>query len=194
MNNTTKVISGLLLATITVGWAAFASNSISDTWTTTTEKVENFWWKMLWHEWKWRHWWMWEWMMMWDFGWRMENELSTDEKTALESMTDTQKKEFFDKKRTENEAKFDAREAVIDKLLSWETLTDSDKIIVEEIKKERAEHKIKKAEMKEIRTLIDKQKNWETLTTDEQTKIDDFKAKMPWKNSGTKKNTNNIKN
>jgi len=48
----------------------------------------------------------------------MENELTTDEKTSLESMTDTQKKEFFDKKRTENEAKFDAREAVIDKLLS----------------------------------------------------------------------------
>lgn len=184
MNNTTKVISGLLLATITVGWVSFASNSISDTWTTSIEKVNNWWWKIWWHEWKWRHWWMWEWMMMWSgFAWRMENELTTDEKTSLESMTDTQKKEFFDKKRTENEAKFDAREAVIDKLLSWETLTDWDKIIVQEIKTQRAAEKVKRTEMKEIRTLMDKQKNGETLTTDEQTKINDFKAKMPWKHS-----------
>ena len=118
--------------------------------------------------------------MMWGgFGWKMWNNLTAEEKTSLKSMTDIQKKEFFDKKRTENEAKIDAREAVIDKLLSWETLTDSDKIIVQEIKTKRAEEKVKRTEMREIRTLIDRQRNGETLTTDEQTKLDSFKAKMP---------------
>jgi hypothetical protein len=44
--------------------------------------------------------------------------LTDEEKTKLESMTDEEKKAFFETKRTELEAKQEAKEAVIDKLLN----------------------------------------------------------------------------
>ena len=113
----------------------------------------------------------------------MMDELTNAEKTALESMSDIQKKEFFDKKRIEMEAKMEAREAVIDKKLNDEVLTDAEKIILAEIKTKRAEMKAKKAEMKAafeaIKPILDKKQNGETLTTEEQVQLDAFKAKFP---------------
>ncbi len=118
----------------------------------------------------------------WGFGWGFHN-LTDEEKTQLESMTDEQKQAFFETKRAEQEAKMEAREIVIDKLLNGETLTDAEKLIVEEIKTERAEQKQRKLQAEELRTLFEKSKNWETLTTDEQAKLDELKASMPQKNT-----------
>lgn len=131
-------------------------------------------------KWKWPRWWEW-FGWKWGFGWGFHN-LTDEEKTQLESMTDEQKQTFFETKRAEQEAKMEARETVIDKLLNGETLTDADKLIVEEIKTERVEQKQRKLQAEELRTLFEKSKNWETLTTDEQAKIDEFKANMPQKN------------
>lgn len=118
----------------------------------------------------------------WGFGWGFHN-LTDEEKTQLESMTDEQKQAFFETKRAEQESKMEARETVIDKLLNGETLTDAEKLIVEEIKTERAEQKQRKLQAEELRTLFEKSKNWETLTTDEQAKLDELKASMPQKNT-----------
>ena len=93
--------------------------------------------------------------------------LTDDEKKSLESMTATQKKEFFQKK-------MDARDAVLDKLLNGESLSDADKVIVSEIKAERAKMKAERAQMDSIRTKIDKN---ETLTTEEQTFLDAHRPK-----------------
>ena len=103
----------------------------------------------------------------------MQN-LTDDEKKSLESMTDTQKKEFFQKKMDEQKAKMDARDAVLDKLLNGESLSDADKVIVSEIKAERAKMKAERAQMDNIRTKLDKN---ETLTTEEQTFLDAHRPK-----------------
>ena len=103
----------------------------------------------------------------------MQN-LTDDEKKSLENMTDTQKKEFFQKKMDEQKAKMDARDAVLDKLLNGESLSDADKVIVSEIKAERAKMKAERAQMDNIRTKLDKN---ETLTTEEQTFLDAHRPK-----------------
>jgi len=46
------------------------------------------------------------------------NHLTEEEKTALESMTDDEKKAFFDTKKAEMQVKRQSHEAVIDKLLA----------------------------------------------------------------------------
>lgn len=98
--------------------------------------------------------------------------LTDDEKKSLESMTDAQKKEFFQKKMDEQKAKMDARDAVIDKLLNGESLSDADKGVVSEIKTERAKMKAERAQMDAIHTKLEKN---ETLTTEEQTFLDSHK-------------------
>ncbi|MBW7954892.1 hypothetical protein H3C61_03705 [Candidatus Gracilibacteria bacterium] len=74
--------------------------------------------------------------------------LTQEEINSLKNMTTDQKKEFFEKKslelkqkREQEFKKREAKEAVIDKLLNQETLTTEDKVLVEEIKKERADRK-----------------------------------------------------
>mgnify|MGYP002350949313 CR=1 FL=1 len=155
-------------------------------WETLTDeeqtKVDNFKanmperWEWRWHGWERWHWWPWMWGEW--FWWEM-NKLTDEEKTALESMTDEEKKAFFEEKRTEAETKRESRENVIDKLLAWETLTTDEETVRQEIITERAERKVKQEEMNEMRTLMEKVKNWETLTDEEQTKVDNFKANMP---------------
>lgn len=142
-------------------------------------------------KWKWPRWeegFGWRW----GFGGWFHN-LTDEEKTQLESLSDEEKQAFFETKRAEQEAKMEARETVIDKLLNSETLTDADKVIVAEIKAERAEQKERKLQAEELRTLFEKSKNWETLTTDEQAKLDEFKANMPqkWEGRGFKERNNN---
>lgn len=99
-------------------------------------------------------------------------QLTDTEKTALESMSETEKKAFFEKKMTEQRAKMDARDAVIDKLLNGESLTDADKAIVAEIKAERVKMKEMRSKMDAIRTKL---QNNETLTADEQAIVDAHK-------------------
>lgn len=117
-------------------------------------------------------------------------ELTDAEKTALESMTDDQKHDFFEAKRTEMEAKMEAREAVIDKKLNDEPLTDSEKTLLAEIKTQRAEMKAKRAEHKAafeaIKPVLEKQKNGETLTSEEQAQLDAFETQFPHTGKGGK--------
>lgn len=100
------------------------------------------------------------------------SQLTDAEKTALESMSETEKKAFFEKKMTEQRAKMDAQNAVIDKLLNGESLTNADKVIVTQIKAERAKMKEMRAKMDVIRTKL---QNNETLTADEQATMDAHK-------------------
>ncbi len=91
--------------------------------------------------------WRWEWKMgkwqwkgRWDRGGFINN-LTEEEKTALDSMTDDEKKAFFETKKAENDAKRTSHENVIDKLLSWEKLTAEEEVVRAEIIKERSERK-----------------------------------------------------
>lgn len=119
-----------------------------------------------------------------DFGGKMGDRkaminLTEAEKTSLTSMTDTQKKEFFTKKKAESEAKKTAQEAVIDKLLAGTALTADEEKIRQEIIAERAERQAKKteraAERAKIQTIIDKQKTGTMLAAEEQTLLDQSK-------------------
>lgn len=74
--------------------------------------------------------------------------LTDEEKTSLESMTDEEKKAFYESKKVERLADIEAKrierkahEAVIDKLLAWEVLTEEQEIIRSEIIIKRAERK-----------------------------------------------------
>ena len=117
-------------------------------------------------------------------------ELTAEEKTSLMTMSDVQKKAFFETKRTQFEAKIQSHEDVIDKVLNGETLTDTEKMILTEVKKERAERKAKMQEMKAafdaIKPILDKKINGTTLSADEQKQLDAFRAKFPkkWPHGG----------
>jgi len=112
------------------------------------------------------------WMMMW-----MMN-LTDEEKTSLESMTDDEKKSFFETKRKELELKQEQRETVIDKLLAGETLTSAEELIRKEIITQRTEMKNHKIQMDEMKTLMDKEKSGETLTTEEKTRLEELQTLM----------------
>ena len=123
MKNNTKALALTLLATTIIATgASFASNTTSTwvvntlkqmTWMTTENKSQlgtmetnmaerNDWWMgWKWHKWKWGRWMEWE--MMWGgfWGWPGMEELTDEEKTTLETMTDDEKKAFFDAKRTQ---------------------------------------------------------------------------------------------
>lgn len=76
------------------------------------------------------------------------------------------------------------RENVIDKLLSWTTLTTEEEVIRQDIIKERATKKTemekRKKEMEEVKVIMDKKRAWTTLTTEEQSKLDSFKMNKKW--------------
>ncbi len=102
----------------------------------------------------------------------MITELTDAEKTTLNTMSDSEKQAFFEKKITEMKAKRDAHEALIDKLLAGTTLTSEEETLRQEIIKERTEMKAKREEMEANRTkvqaILEKQKAGTTLTSDEQ--------------------------
>lgn len=92
---------------------------------------------------KWNRWWMMGrevWMMEW-MKWWFINNLTTEEKSALENMTNDEKKAFFEKKREEQKVLMESRENVIDKLLAGEILSAEEELIRVNIIKERAERK-----------------------------------------------------
>ncbi|MDD2870706.1 MAG: hypothetical protein PHS49_01845 [Candidatus Gracilibacteria bacterium] len=112
-----------------------------------------------------------------------KNNLTDDEKTEFASMSDVEKKSFFDKKREEqivlmekNKVDRELREGVIDALLAGKSLTSEQEILRNEIIKERAERKTKmlekEEEMTKFRAIMDKKKTGETLTSEEQTILD----------------------
>jgi uncharacterized coiled-coil DUF342 family protein len=107
-------------------------------------------------------------------------QISTEEKTKIEAMTQEERQTYFETKKTEMEAKMVSHEAVIDKLLNGEALTEDDKKIVTEIKAQRAEQKAKKVEMEAKRAQMEaiktKLQNGETLTAEEQTLLDEIKT------------------
>ncbi len=83
---------------------------------------------------------------------------------------------------TEDKALRDSREAVMDKLINGETLSDTEKATLATIKTERtakkAERVAREAQMAEIKPIMDKVHAGTALTADEQTKLDAFKATM----------------
>jgi Spy/CpxP family protein refolding chaperone len=102
--------------------------------------------------------------------------LTPAEQTALTSMTDTQKKDFFEKKHTEMETRHDAREAVIDKLLAGTALTAEEEILRKTIITEHAAHQIEEVTMKtkmtQMKAIFDKKRAGIALTVDEQKLLD----------------------
>lgn len=103
---------------------------------------------------------------------RMMDNLTDAEKTTLQSLSETEKKAFFEKKMTEEKAKRDKEEAIIDKLLAGTSLTAEEETTRQEIIKSRAERKTKMAEMEQKRTEIEailkKKEAGTTLTADEE--------------------------
>lgn len=116
--------------------------------------------------------------------------LTDDEKTALQTMTDDEKTTFFEQKRAEKKAEIEAKkierekhEAIIDKLIDGDTLTDEEKVILEEIKTKRAERKIAQQQneekMQEIKMIMEKKMNWEVLTEQENKLLEEHR--WSWK-------------
>lgn len=98
-------------------------------------------------------------------------------------MTNTEKQAFFEAKMTEQKALHDAKEAVIDKLINGEALSDSEKATLAIIKTERdatkTERLAREKQMTELKPIMEKIRTGTTLTTDEQAKLDAFRATMP---------------
>lgn len=103
-------------------------------------------------------------------------------------MTPAEKKAFFETKMTEQWALRDTKEAVIDKLVNGEALSDTEKVTLATIKTERAAAKEARAageaKIAEIKPILDKVTAGTTLTTDEQAKLDAFKATMKQERKG----------
>jgi hypothetical protein len=103
--------------------------------------------------------------------WPMGNNLTTAEKTAFDAMTTTEKQAFLEKKQVENQAKHDAHEVVIDKLLAGTALTPTEETLKQEMIKNRAEMKANKAK---IETILAKKKAGTSLTAEEQALLDNM--------------------
>lgn len=131
------------IATVSAIWfsSAFANidNLDSENNQNKRQNTENI--QMVNFKWK-----MYDWKM--HGRWKMMMLLTEDEKKKLESMTNDQKKDFFESKKTEMEVKMKSYEAVIDKLLAWETLTSDEENIRKEIIEQRAQRKVRETEHK----------------------------------------------
>ncbi len=170
MNN--KLLSALLIAGVTATWFAWISNADESNADTTTNTVKEF------KKFNWDHG-----SRGWNHKW---GNLTDDEKAAIDSMTDDEKREFFEAKRTEHKASRDAKETVIDTLLAWDALSTDQETLRAEIISERAERKIKQVEREtqreEMKALFDKKKAWEDLTDWEIAQLEEFKSKHKgWK-------------
>jgi len=158
-----KILTGLLLWTVLLAWVSYSFADYSSTWS-----LNNNYWFM-----GWKMWGLWE---RGEHRWQFWNNLTDEEKTQLQSMTQEERQQFFETKRQENIQTREAHEAVIDALLAGKTLTPEQETIRAEIIKQRAERKTqieeRQAQMQEIQTIMTKKRNWETLTTEEQDKLD----------------------
>jgi len=121
-----------------------------------------------------------------------KKEFMKTKKEEFKNMTDEQKAELKEKMVAEKESmklKREAKDAVIDSLLAWKTLTSEQETLKEEIIKERAEKKAnrleRKSKMEEIKTILEKKKSWEDLTEEEETKLKEMKSdRKRWKKCG----------
>jgi Spy/CpxP family protein refolding chaperone len=169
--NKSILISGAALATIGL-FAATTFAATSTAPSTGTNTMASMWSKMI-HGWWWGHGKSHVWEQK---GRLMMSDLTPTEQTALTSMTDIQKRDFFEKKHTEMEAKRDARESIIDKLLAGTTLTPDEEVLRKTIITERAAHVVKeievRAKMTEMKAIFDKKKSGTALTADEQKLLD----------------------
>ena len=163
MNN--KLLSAVLIAGITAtGFASFSSAN-DDTQLTTekTIKEEGFKWGKFGHNFQ-----------------RGMHKISEEDKTLIESMSDEEKKEFFETKKEEAKASREAKEWVIDDLLAGNTLSIDQEVLRAEIITQRVEQKAKQVEMQEqrevMKTIMEKKKSWEDLTEDEETLLENFKS------------------
>jgi hypothetical protein len=104
------------------------------------------------------------------------SQMTDAEKTAFEAMSDADKKTYIEKKRIEMEAKHDASEAVIDKLLAGTALITDEETLRKEIITERTARKVERAQMKakmeQMKVIFDKKKAGTALTADEQKLLD----------------------
>lgn len=94
----------------------------------------------------------------------MMKNITPEEMEKLNSMTSEEKQAFFEAKKSENKAKIQARENVIDKLLSGEVLTAEEEKIRQEIIQKRAERKAKMSEANSGKILKKKLKNKQNNT------------------------------
>lgn len=108
--------------------------------------------------------------------------LTDDEKTALESMTDDEKKEFFTEKKEEMKAKKESAKAVIQKLINGETLSTEEVAIKVEIAEKMNDSEWRKWH-REGTEIIKKLVNWETITDEEKTTLAEMKAKHEARNA-----------
>lgn len=119
----------------------------------------------------------------------MMDNLTDAEKTAFSAMSDADKRTFLEKKRTEFEAKIEARDTVIDKLLAGTSLTTEEETLRKDIITERiamkAKHTEMKAEMEKIKVILDKKQAGTALTTEEQALLDSMpKMSERWMKRG----------
>lgn len=162
MNN--KILTGVLLIGIAAsGFASISSADDQDTWSITNTPSFERMWKM--HG---KH-----------FKKMFYSQLSEEEQTAVEAMSNEEKQAFFEEKRNEKKAEKEAREAIIDALLAGETLSQEQEVLRQEIIDDRAERKAQRAEMEakreQIKTILDKKENGESLTEAEEELLEEMK-------------------
>lgn len=168
---TNKLLAGLLVTAVTVSWISFSfADDATDSIVDNVKEMKHNWVKSLAKSLKGDR--------------KMDMNLTDEEKTAIEAMSDEERNEYFESKKSEREALKNAKENVIDKLLAWDTLTSDEELIRAELIETRAEKKAemeaRKVERDEIKTIIQKKKAWEELTSDEEAKISDIKSEMRW--------------
>lgn len=109
--------------------------------------------------------------------------LTDEEKTSLETMSDDEKKAFFEAKKAERSAEKEVYRAILDKLLNGESITAEEQATLEA---KQAQHEAKhegknKSGNDDTRsmgkTVIAKLIAWETLSAEEQTVLEEMKAK-----------------
>lgn len=112
-------------------------------------------------------------------GWKMGKNLTDEEKTALESMNDEDKKAFFETKKAEAKEKKEASKAIIEKIIAWTTLTSDEEVTRLEIvaKMETKEQKSERKSKRSNSDIFKKVINLETLTDEEKETLLEMKAK-----------------
>lgn len=161
MNN--KLLSAILIAGVTAtGFAGISSANDTSITDISTVNEKSFWGKKM-------------------HGNRGIKNMSEEDKVLIESMNDSEKKEFFKAKKEELKANKQAKESVIDALLAGNTLTLEQEVLRAEIITQRAEKKAKQIEREEqkkiMKAIKEKKNNWEDLTVEEEELLDSFKEK-----------------
>lgn len=111
---------------------------------------------------------------------KMWSHLTDDEKTALEAMSDDEKKAFFETKKAEKQAQKDANKSVIDALIAGETLSSDQETLRAEMIEKMAEKAGSSDNRKSKRggsEVISKLLNGETLSDEESASLVEMQEK-----------------